>query len=184
MANKIEYFDERVIAMQERKEAKQLDLALGRLPKGIKRGDVANSIPADRAAISRWSKGQRRMNHDVMKPIAKFLRDTFFTYSASRADYGTLSFKDDKRLKPDLFASIVDQQQQEHERIEKQQIAYQSMIKSDQYRTSKDERIIDNYLNEYAEEMSSELTNFFIECDYTGRDAMDIFNKVNEEIGG
>ncbi|WP_268914053.1 hypothetical protein [Lentilactobacillus sp. SPB1-3] len=170
--------------MRERKEAKQLSLALGRLPKGVNKGDVAESVPATRGALSRWSKGDRKMSHDVMHPIAKLLKDAFFTYSASRADYGTLSFKDDKRHKADLFASVIDQQQQESERIAKQQIAYQSMIKSDGYRTSKDEQIIDNYFDEYAEEMSAELTNFFIECDYNRRDPMKIFEKVNDKIGG
>lgn len=172
-------------ALQRRdKTAKQLSLALEKLPKGVYKRDVAESVPVTPSALSQWANGSRKMANDVLRPLAKFIHQARFNYSGASQDYGILSFKDDGKVKDDLFAATVDQQQQERERIEAQIVGYASLIKPDKLKTSKDQENIDKYLNEYGEEISSELTDYFEKCAYANRNPMDLIEEINKRIGG
>ncbi|KRM93533.1 hypothetical protein FC56_GL000246 [Lentilactobacillus senioris DSM 24302 = JCM 17472] len=164
--------------------ADQLALALSKLPEGIRRKDVADKAHSTQAALSQWASGKRSVDPHAIRLIAQYLHNPKLIYSASRQEFETLSFKDDGKVKDDLFAATIDQQQQEKERIEIQAAAFASAIKPDRQKTSKDWENINRMNKEFPEEISSELTMWFSWCVYNHEDPMELIKKVNEKIGG
>lgn len=164
--------------------AKQLTLALEKLPEGVYKKDVAAKANATPAALSQWAKGIRKISPDVAKPISKFLNEIKLAYSAARQEYGILSFKDDGDVKDDLFAATIDQKQQEQERLAVQQAAFISAAKPDKQKTAKDWENINAMDKEFPEEISSEMKLLITWCVYNHRDPMAVIKQINDEIGG
>lgn len=164
--------------------ADQLAFALSKLPEGIRKKDVAAKAHSTQAALSQWASGKRGIDSHSIGLIAQYLRNPKLIYSAARQEYETLSFKDDGKVKDDLFAATIDQQQQEKERIEVQAAAFASAIKPDKQKTAKDWENINRMNKEFPEEISSELTMWFDWCFYNHADPIELIKKVNDRIGG
>ncbi|MGF7436801.1 helix-turn-helix domain-containing protein [Lentilactobacillus senioris] len=164
--------------------AKQLKNALEHLPSGVFKKDVAKKAHVTPSALSQYANSTNKMGIEVAKPIVDFIGNMKLNYSVARQNFNILSFKDDGKVKDDLFAATIDQQQQEKERIEIQAAAFASAIKPDRQKTSKDWENINRMNKEFPEEISSELTMWFSWCVYNHEDPMELIKKVNEKIGG
>lgn len=164
--------------------ADQLALALSKLPEGIRRKDVADKAHSTQAALSQWASGKRSVDPHAIRLIAKYLHNPKLVYSAAREEYGVLSFKNDGKVKDDLFAATIDQKKQEQERLSVQVEAFVSAAKPEKQRTSKDWENIKRMDKEFLEEISSEWRMWFDWCDYVGEDAMEIIEEMNKKIGG
>lgn len=169
--------------MQQTKESIQLK-------KSIKRDDepslteLTKLMPASKSAISKWQNGMSKMSSEILKRTSKFIHDYHFHYSAARADYGIISFKNSKRVKPDLFAESIDQKQQESERQAVQYNAFLSAAVPRKERTKKDWENIKSFAKEFPEEIGSELTEFIGFCEYVDLDPEPYIEKFNEALGG
>lgn len=156
---------------------------LNKAPRGTKQ-KIAKESYVQPSMISKLSNGSRRITKDVSISISKSLHNMKFNYSSAKEHYKVISFKNDGKVNQDMFSVTTDQKKQEQDRIKVEESTFEILIKPKELWTSEDYLNVKNYLNEFTEEIASEITELLQVCSYAGVSAEKIIDKVNKKIGG
>lgn len=162
------------------KFAEQLTLALDR--SGVKsQRTIADEVHVSPGQLSRLKTGLRSTDPDIRKSLANAINDIWLSYSGARANFGVISFQKDRRLKGDMFSALMKQkkEQSEREAIESDFEAASAINPID--RTPAQQLVIERYPQEYAEEISAEITDLIKKAEYAGI-PMDRLQKVIDDV--
>lgn len=167
----------------DKKYAQQLSLAIDER-QHTTRAELGRQTHYAKQAVSFMAKGDRKTQHEAKKSFGKVLKDIRLAFSAGRADFGTISYMDDKRVSKDLFAVTQSADKEEQDTLSVKDAAFLSAAVPPRQRTKRDWENIKAYAKERPEEIGAEITELITYCEYVGIDVKDIIAAFNEQLGG
>ena len=167
----------------DKKYAQQLSLSIDDRQKTT-RADLGRKTHYTKQAVALMAVGKRKTAHEAKRQFSKVLQDIRLAFSAGRADFGTISYMDSKRVNKDLFAVTQSADKEEQDTLSVKDAAFLSAAVPSGQRTKRDWENIKAYAKERPEEIGAEITEFITYCEYVGIDPQNIISTFNEQLGG
>lgn len=167
--------------MKSIKFPKQLSLFMD--TSAISNADMAAAIPVSRGEFSNFKAERRPVSKRSAKVISDLAHDLKLKLAAAQDYFGTLGFIKRASRNDDLLGAIVQQKQEEDERLHIQSSFLDAATTPRGHRTDAQRALIDKFMTELSEEIGSEYTLLDAAAKYLGVNAQDYVDRVNAEKG-
>lgn len=162
------------------KFAMELKLAFGRKPWLVEH-EVADQAYISKGQLSKIKNGLRKADPQLRQRLAILINDYWLHYTAAASNHHIISFQYDRKLNGDMFSALMKQQNEQSEREQLEPKFEEAMAVKPEFRTPEQNQIIERYPREYAEEISSEITDLAKKAQYVGI-PMDKLQRVIDEV--
>ena len=164
------------------KFAMELKLAFGRKPWLVEH-EVAEQAYISKGQLSKIKNGFQRADPQLRWKLARIINDIWLNYLTAALNNHTISFRQNRISNGDMFSALMDQRNEQAKREKLEPEFEQAMAIQPKFRTPAQNQIIDQYPKEYAQEISSEITDLIKKAQYAGI-SMTRLQQVIDEVNG